>query len=127
MAGPTDRMLTALQYQLLRRIRTAPPVMAVARAYDGRSKLDVLVGTLMGDVQGKTVIDFGCGDGLEALDLVRRGAARVIGVDLNLGCLEIARWYAAHEGITEGVEFAFTTTEQADVVISIDAFEHFAD
>src|ERR1043166_4106074 len=98
-------MLTELQYHLLRRIRTAeqPPPMGVSGgdAYAGRNKLDVLLGPILGDVRGKIVIDFGCGEGFEALDLVRRGASRVIGVDLNLGCLEMARWCAAHEGITE--------------------------
>src|SRR4051812_2237561 len=101
-------MLTAIstaQYHLLRRIRPNAPAIG-GEAYQGRSKLDVLVGDLLGDVHGKTIIDFGSGDGLEALDLARRGAARVIGLDLNPSCLEIARWYATEAGLTDRVEFA---------------------
>jgi SAM-dependent methyltransferase len=122
-------MLDAAQYRLLRRLRpTEPPYMMCARAYEGQSKLQVLLGDLLGDVRGRTVIDFGCGDGLEALELVRRGADRVIGLEQNLGCIEIARWYAAQAGITEDrLEFAFETRTAADMVISLDSFEHFAD
>jgi len=119
-------MLAAAQYRLLRRIRPAAPPIG-GEVYQGRSKLDVLVGDMLDDVRGKTVIDFGSGDGLEALDLVRRGAARVIGLDLNPSCLEIARWYANQAGLTDHVEFTSETTEQADLVLSLDSFEHFAD
>src|SRR5205823_3048861 len=76
---------------LLRRLRPADPPYMVPTAYVGRSKLTTLCGELLGDVIGKTVLDFGCGDGLEALELGQLGAERVIGVDANFGCVEIAR------------------------------------
>jgi SAM-dependent methyltransferase len=122
-------MLDAAQYRLLRRLSPSdPPSMMCPRAYEEQSKLQVLLGDLLGDVHGKTVIDFGCGDGLEALELVRNGAGRVIGLEVNLGCIEIARWYAAQAHITEErLEFAFETKATAHVVISIDSFEHFGD
>jgi SAM-dependent methyltransferase len=119
-------MLTTAQYKLLRRIWSEAPSIA-APAYEGRSKLEVLVGDLLGDLHGKSVIDFGCGHGLEALDLVRRGAARVVGVDLQPGHLKIARRHAEEAGLADRVEFGFHTDEKADLVLSLDSFEHFAD
>jgi SAM-dependent methyltransferase len=116
-----------LQYRLLRRIRPVEPTYLSGGAYQGTSKLDILVGDLLGAVAGKTVIDFGSGDGLEALDLVRRGADRVVGVDLNPSCREIADWHAQQAGLADRVAFVETTDVRADLVISLDSFEHFDD
>jgi SAM-dependent methyltransferase len=74
-------------------------------------------------VAGKTVIDFGCGDGYQSLELAESGAARVIGLDVVPRRLENAR------RVTVGYpcEFAEATDVQADVILSVDAFEHFED
>ena len=45
---------------------------------------------LLGDIRGKTVLDFGCGVGEHTLLLAKRGA-RVTGVDISLDMVEIAR------------------------------------
>src|SRR5690348_7254385 len=56
---------------------------AVATAYAHRSKLEVLFGPEVWDsVRGKEVLDFGCGEGNEAVDVALHGARRVIGLDL---------------------------------------------
>ncbi|HEY1912681.1 MAG TPA: methyltransferase domain-containing protein [Vicinamibacterales bacterium] len=44
---------------------------------------------LLGDVRGRTVLDFGCGSGENALLLARRGA-RVIGVDISESLISLA-------------------------------------
>ncbi|HJZ91199.1 MAG TPA: class I SAM-dependent methyltransferase [Gemmataceae bacterium] len=44
----------------------------------------------LGDVAGKAVLDCGCGHGMAAVVLARRGAA-VTGIDLSVGYLEEAR------------------------------------
>ena len=122
-------MLLALQYQLLRRIRPVdPPYMMKPTAYANKSKLALLCGHLLGDLAGKTVLDFGCGDGLEAIELAKLGAQRVYGVDTNLGCVEIARWHAEQAHVSHAVEF-FTEAPQvlADLAISLDTFEHFSE
>jgi SAM-dependent methyltransferase len=121
-------LLTVLQYKMLRRWwPTDPPAMMNAPAYDGKSKLDVLFESTFEDVRGKTVIDFGCGYGLEAIELVRRGAARVIGVDYDRDYLAVARHCAKAAGVSGKIEFVADTGTQADVILSLDAFEHFAD
>ena len=97
-------------------------------AYDGRNKLEVMLGArILRDVAGKVVVDFGCGPGEEAIELARRGAERVIGVDIQERFLEMGRKRAQAEGLQEQVSFVSSLSESADVVISIDAFEHFSD
>ena len=38
---------------------------------------------LLPDISGKTVLDLGCGFGYNCLDFVKRGASRVIGIDIS--------------------------------------------
>jgi SAM-dependent methyltransferase len=45
---------------------------------------------LLGDVRGKTVLDFGCGSGENLVPLVERGA-RVIGIDISPELIALAR------------------------------------
>jgi SAM-dependent methyltransferase len=97
------------------------------QAYEGRTKLDVLLGDLLDDIQGRLVIDLGCGDGHETIELARRGAARVIGVDINLECLERARRNTQDAGLSNLIEFSTDAGCPADIVVSLDSFEHFAE
>ncbi|MDE2119378.1 MAG: class I SAM-dependent methyltransferase [Betaproteobacteria bacterium] len=81
----------------------------------------------LGLIQEKTVIDFGCGGGLETIEMVRKGAARVIGLDIQLDLLESAARKALAAGLAERCDFVASTSELADIIVSKDAFEHFAD
>ncbi len=47
--------------------------------------------TLLGDVRGTRVLDLACGDGIYSRRLRERGAARVVGVDLSSGMIDMAR------------------------------------
>jgi SAM-dependent methyltransferase len=96
--------------------------------YIGKSKLEVLFGRdLWRHIEGKTVIDFGCGEGLEAAELAQRGASRVIGLDTYAPVLETARANAARYGVADRCVFAADTDERADVIVALDSFEHFQD
>ena len=46
---------------------------------------------LLGDVSDKTVLDLACGEGFYTRFIKRRGTARVVGVDLSPGMIELAR------------------------------------
>lgn len=100
----------------------------VAVAYEGRSKLEALIGPGVWDrVRGRTVLDFGCGDGTEAAEMAEHGARHVVGVDIDEPSLARARAQALRRGVADRITFATETAEPADVIISLDAFEHFQD
>jgi SAM-dependent methyltransferase len=121
-------MLNDLQYRILRKIAPGDPHVMEGSAYDGKSKIQVSLGDdLLTMVRGKTVIDFGCGDGLATLDLARHGAKKVIGLDILKHALDKATSNAAAAGLADCCEFTTSTDTKADVIISLDAFEHFGD
>ena len=78
-------------------------------------------------MHGKVVLDVGCGTGAEAIDLVRHGARRAIGLDIRERPLQIARTAAADAGLADRCVFVQHTDERADVVLSVDGFEHYDD
>jgi ubiquinone/menaquinone biosynthesis C-methylase UbiE len=56
-------------------------------------------------IEGKSVIDVGCGPGHYAVALAARGAARVLGVDFAPGMIDIARARAERAGVGERCSF----------------------
>ena len=119
----------SLGYRLLKTISPdGVGKMTDGSAYAKRSKMEMLFGDeLWGDVVDKTVIDFGCGDGRETLELARRGAKKVIGVDKLQKCLQQAESSAAEEGLSDRCSFGLEADEPGNTIISLDAFEHFDD
>jgi SAM-dependent methyltransferase len=96
--------------------------------YNGASKLDLFFGAAFwNELRGKTVIDFGCGFGAEAVEMAKRGARDVIGIDNRERVLTEAKSRAAREGVEKRCRFCTETDAQVDFVISLDAFEHFED
>jgi len=79
------------------------------------------------DFRGKTVVDFGCGEGRIAVALALNGAARVIGLDIVSRHFDVGRRAATQNGVSDRVTFATSTLDKADIVLSCDAFEHFGD
>jgi SAM-dependent methyltransferase len=112
-------------YQILRAVGKKN-VGNVATAYAGVSKLDKLLGDqFWKEIKDKTVIDFGCGYGYDAIEIAKRGAKRVIGIDIRPDVLNVARANAQRNCVDSTCSFVMETAEQADIVTSIDAFEHF--
>jgi ubiquinone/menaquinone biosynthesis C-methylase UbiE len=56
-------------------------------------------------IEGKSVIDIGCGPGHYAAALAARGAARVLGVDFASGMIDIARQRAERAGVADRCTF----------------------
>jgi SAM-dependent methyltransferase len=135
--GPAyaDRMLSGcvggeLGYRLVRTIAGSPPRRhpCSGDSYRHRSKLEVLLGPdIWSRVAGKTVIDFGCGRGEHIVEIAQRGATRAIGYDIREHVLEAGRRLARDAGVADRCVFTTEPAEKADVVISMDAFEHFSD
>jgi SAM-dependent methyltransferase len=97
--------------------------------YQAKSKLEILFGRGVWDVVAdKTVVDFGCGGGTEVIEMATVGKARrVIGIDIRENVLDIARRAAAAAGVADRCSFTTETAEKADVVLSLDGFEHYGD
>jgi len=97
-------------------------------AYNGISKIETLLGKrIWEDTKAKVVIDFGCGDGEDAVEIAERTAKKVIGVEIRERALANARARAAAHGVADRCHFVTTTEEKADLILSLDAFEHFDD
>src|SRR5262249_22074340 len=85
---------------------------------------------LLGDARGKQVLDYGCGDGIHALTLARRGA-RVKSLDISPELIAIARRRLHINGIDASVEFIVGSAheiplpdESVDVVFGIAILHH---
>src|SRR5206468_1758853 len=59
------------------------------------------------------------------IEMARHGARRVIGLDIRAEVLERARQAAAEAGVAATCSFTETLDIPVDVIVSIDAFEHF--
>lgn len=118
-------------YQLLRRLgreAAAGGGPCDGSVYEGRSKLEVTFGPGIWDfLAERTVVDFGCGIGTEAIEMAQKGAKRVIGLDIRSDVLETARLAAREAGVEDRCIFVTELAERADVVISVDSFEHYDD
>ena len=83
---------------------------------------------LWSNCQGKTVLDFGCGEGGYVLALAQKGVEEVVGVDIQDQFL-YAKMEADLRGLDQ-IKFVKGSSdglpsEAFDVVISHDSFEHF--
>lgn len=95
-----------------------------------RGKFARFAGALPSDLRGKTVLDIGCNAGFYSVEMKRRGAARVLGIDSDDRYLDQARLATEALGF-EGVEFAklsvydvATLGERFDVVIFMGVLYH---
>jgi len=91
-------------------------------------KLKLFLGNgIYDEFRNKTVVDFGCGSGWTCVELALNGVRHVTGIDIVEENLESGRKLAAEYGVSDKCTFALSTNERVDVVLSVDAFEHFGD
>ena len=87
----------------------------------------------LADLKGKQVVDVGCGGGILADAMARKGA-QVLGIDLATKSLRVAQLHALEAG-TEGVSYREVSAEtladeqagQFDVVTCMEMLEHVPD
>ncbi len=90
---------------------------------------------LLDRIKDKSVLDYGCGPGYQAVAMALRGAKSVVGIDINEMWLERARALAAQHECTDRVSFSHAASflrdgskrGKFDVTFCCGSFEHFAD
>jgi len=119
----------AFGLSLLRALAKSPPERARAGPSAYGQKLDAALGKGWESMlAGKTVIDFGCGDGQQAIAIAEAAPdCRVIGLDIQQKHLDRARERAVQAGLGDRCIFAVDTAVRADLIVTLDAFEHFSD
>ena len=86
--------------------------------------------SMMPDLNGKKVLDLGCGFGEHCMRLIREGADQVIGIDISEKMLEIAKKENSNSKISYinmPMEDIAQLNEQFDMVISSLAFHYVED
>lgn len=85
---------------------------------------------ILGDVRGKTILEYGCGDGVNTVPLAKRGA-NVIALDLSPELIAVAKQRLLAHGITTGVDFVVGSAHNlplhegsVDVVFGIAILHH---
>lgn len=127
------RLLSAL----CRRPQTAGDAPSRPAAHGGAARLEQLFGSVVWkEFADRRVLDFGCGQGAEAVAAAKHGAQRVWGLDIQEHRLEAARQLAQAEGVADRCVFLnpFQAAGEIedlqgtiDCAYSIDSFEHYAD
>ncbi|KHS64495.1 ribosomal protein L11 methyltransferase [Pectobacterium brasiliense] len=67
------------------------------------------------DLEGKTIIDFGCGSGILAIAALKLGAARAIGIDIDPQAIQASRDNAQRNCVSERLELYLPKDQPADL------------
>ncbi|MDC9762152.1 50S ribosomal protein L11 methyltransferase, partial [Proteus mirabilis] len=74
------------------------------------------------DLNGKTVIDFGCGSGILAIAALKLGAKEAIGIDIDPQAIQASRDNAERNGVSDRLTLYLSDkkpqTLSADVVVA---------
>ncbi len=67
------------------------------------------------DLQGKTVIDFGCGSGILAIAAIKLGAERVVGIDIDPQALQASRDNAERNDVADHLQLYLPQDQPQDI------------
>jgi ubiquinone/menaquinone biosynthesis C-methylase UbiE len=106
-----------------------------ARALDRVFRKDIYqrldwVMRMAGDVRGQTICDIGCGSGRFVAEFARRGASRVVGVDVAPNMLKLASDLVTQQGTSGACQFVhadvldWNTIETFDITIAIGLWDY---
>jgi SAM-dependent methyltransferase len=103
----------------------------------GSAKLEKYFGhDIWARLASRVVLDFGCGEGKEAIAAALHGAKRVYGIDIRDVSLEIAQKSSRGHGVHDKCIFLNGISQDSllreisgkvDVAYSLDSFEHFSE
>lgn len=66
-------------------------------------------------IQGRSVLEVGCGRGELSIELLRAGASRVTGMDLSPDNIEVARRISTEDGLSDRVAFEVGNAAESDL------------
>lgn len=73
------------------------------------------------DIEGKTVVDFGCGSGILSLAALKLGAKEVIGIDIDPQALQASKENARRNGVEDRLSLYLPKDQpvlKADIVVA---------
>lgn len=88
---------------------------------------------IVGDLNGKSVLDVGCGSGRYVFESIKRGATKAVGLDAAAGAVALARNVAMDLEVKDQVEFIetdfmdFDTDRKFDVIFAVGYFDYIFD
>lgn len=82
---------------------------------------------MLPDLKGLKVLDLGCGFGELAVDLIRRGAAQVTGIDISERMLSIAKRHPQIDYVQSSMEDIEFQRQEFDLIVSSLAFHYIED
>lgn len=116
-------LISRLQFLLLKKYYPPKPG---ADFPELRRPLEVLLGeTFPSVVKDRLVVDFGCGFGADAAQMARWGARLSVGLEIRQELVDSNRLKYQLPNLQFHTSLPTDLAQKADLVISIDAFEHF--
>jgi 2-polyprenyl-6-hydroxyphenyl methylase / 3-demethylubiquinone-9 3-methyltransferase len=120
-------------------LKSADPEKGLQKYLEQQNKAysrvkNAFIQELMGDLEGKRVMDYGCGAGFFSVYAAQSGAAKVVGVDAEESALAIARHFSRVQGVDHVCSFVRSPRFPSslgrnvfDVILMKDVIEHVPD
>ena len=90
----------------LQRLKSYDSLKACLEQYQTPPRLaSELLCMIRCDIDGKTILDLGCGTGILGLGCILLGASRVVGVDIDSAAIEVAKENAEELGCSSDISF----------------------
>lgn len=118
--------LDDIQFALLKRFAALSP-SANQDVQDRRPLLTFFDSTFPARVKDAVVVDFGSGLGGDTIEIANMGASLAVGLEIRENLVEISKGKTNLPNCEFYSHLPNTLHAKADLVISVDAFEHFED
>ncbi|NRA61858.1 MAG: 50S ribosomal protein L11 methyltransferase [Psychrobium sp.] len=71
------------------------------------------------DLEGKTLVDFGCGSGILAIAALKLGAKRVIGIDIDPQAILASKENARRNNVADQIELYLPQDQPSDIIADV--------